>query len=178
MPVLEILKYPNPVLKEVSAPVERVYTVSAFIRDLVETMKASPGVGLAAPQLGITKRIIAVDVTPKHPGAGLIVLVNPEITSMTGSKVGREGCLSVPEYTANIRRAEEITIKGLGPDGGGPGETFNSKVPPVYNIEEIVIESSGFEAVALQHEIDHLDGILFIDRIANMKRDLFKRKVR
>lgn len=162
MSVLEILKYPDPILKEVSAPVPRIdEDVSSFIRDLVETMQASPGVGLAAPQLGVLRRIITVDVTPKHPGAGLIVLVNPEITSMAGHSVGREGCLSVPEYTANIRRASEITVRGMAPGGG-----------------EIQVQSSGFEAIALQHEIDHLDGILFIDRITNMKRDLFKRKVR
>ena len=162
MPVLKILRYPDPVLKEVSRPVLRLdVEARSIIRDLVDTMRGSPGVGLAAPQLGHPRRIIAVDVTPKHPGAGLIVLVNPVITSQRGVKTAREGCLSVPEYTANVKRATEITVKGLGPDG-----------------EELVIISADFEAVALQHEIDHLDGILFIDRISNMKRDLFRRKVK
>jgi len=162
MAILEIIKYPDERLKTKSAAVETIDdSTLSFIGDLVETMRASPGVGLAAVQLGRLIRVIAVDVTPRNPGHGLIVLINPEITGSSGAKVGREGCLSVPEYTANITRATGITVKGLGTDG-----------------EETVIEAEGFEAVALQHEIDHLDGILFIDRIASMKRDLFKRKIK
>jgi peptide deformylase len=161
MAILKILQYPDPALKKVSKEVLDIDdAVRADIRDLVDTMRASPGVGLAAPQLGILKRIIAVDVTPKNPAHGLIVLVDPVITSSTGSKTVREGCLSVPEYTANIKRAEEVTIKGFDADG-----------------LDLTIESSGFEAVALQHELDHLDGILFIDRIDSIK-SLFKRKVK
>jgi len=162
MPALEILKYPDPVLKETSLEVKEINTsIRDFINDLVITMKASPGVGLAAPQVGRLLRIITVDVTPKHPGHGLVVLINPKIIASKGGKIGREGCLSVPEYTANIMRAEEVTIKGLSVDGS-----------------ETLITSTGFEAVALQHEVDHLDGILFIDRITNMKRDLFKRNIK
>lgn len=161
MPVLNILKYPDPILKSISEKIQVIdAALISFVNDLVETMKASPGVGLAAPQVGRPLRIIAVDVTPKHPGAGLIVLLNPEIVSASGGKVAREGCLSVPEYTANIKRAADVAVKGLNLDG-----------------KEVEISSAGLEAVALQHEIDHLDGILFIDRIANMKRDLFKRKI-
>ncbi len=161
MPVLNILKYPDPILKSVSEKVADIdAALISFVNDLVETMKASPGVGLAAPQVGRLLRIITVDVTPRHPGAGLIVLLNPEIVSANGDKVAREGCLSVPEYTANIKRAIDVTVKGLNTDG-----------------KEVEISSAGLEAVALQHEIDHLDGILFIDRIANMKRDLFRRKI-
>ncbi len=162
MAILEIIKYPDERLKTKSATVETVDAATlSFIGDLVDTMRASPGVGLAAPQIGRLIRVIAVDVTPKNPGHGLIALINPEITGSHGSRTGREGCLSVPEYTANITRATNITVRGLGKDG-----------------RETVIESEGFEAVALQHEIDHLDGILFIDRIASMKRDLFKRKIK
>lgn len=162
MPALEILKYPDPVLKETSLEVKQIdSSIRDFINDLVLTMKASPGVGLAAPQVGRLFRIITVDVTPKHPGHGLVVLINPKMISSKGGKIEREGCLSVPEYTANVMRAEEVTIKGLNVDGS---ESF--------------ITSTGFEAVALQHEVDHLDGILFIDRITNMKRDLFKRNIK
>lgn len=162
MPPLEILKYPDPVLKETSLEVNHIdSSIRDFIKDLVLTMKESPGVGLAAPQVGKLLRIITVDVTPKHPGHGLLILINPKIISAKGGKMGREGCLSVPEYTANITRAEEVTIKGLGEDGS-----------------EALITSRGFEAVAVQHEVDHLDGILFIDRITNMKRDLFKRNIK
>lgn len=162
MPPLEILKYPDPVLKETSLEVNHIdSSIRDFIKDLVLMMKESPGVGLAAPQVGKLLRIITVDVTPKHPGHGLLILINPEIISSKGGKIGREGCLSIPEYTANIMRAEEVTIKGLDGDGS-----------------EVHITSTGFEAVALQHEVDHLDGILFIDRITNMKRDLFKRNIK
>jgi peptide deformylase len=161
MSILKILRYPNPMLKEVSPPVERIdAAVSLFIDDLIQTMEASPGVGLAAVQLGRLQRIIAVDVGPKHPGHGRIVLVNPVIVSSEGQRRAREGCLSVPEFTADITRAARVRVKGLGRDGN-----------------EQVIDSEGFEATALAHEIDHLDGILFMDRITNMKRDLFKRKI-
>lgn len=160
MPVRKILLYPDPLLKEVSREVSEIDPyVDSFIEDLVESMRSSPGVGLAAPQVGELLRIIAVDVTPKHPGHGLLVLINPVIVSSSGNKTGREGCLSIPQYTANITRAGEVAVKAI--DRGG---------------KEIIVESKGLEAVALQHEIDHLDGVLFIDRIANMKRDLFKRK--
>ena len=162
MAILEIIKYPDELLKMKSAELETIdNAVLSFIGDLVETMRASPGVGLAAVQVGKPVRVIAVDVTPGNPGHGLIVLINPVITASSGSKTGREGCLSVPEYTANITRAASVTVTGLDIDG-----------------RQTVIESGGFEAVALQHEIDHLDGVLFIDRITSMKRDLFKRKIK
>lgn len=158
----EILTYPDPALKEVSAEVASINgDILSFIDGLIETMKASPGVGLAAPQVGRRLRIIAIDVTPRNPGHGLVALINPVIVSSKGSRTVREGCLSIPEYTANVRRAEEVAVRGLDRKGS-----------------ELVIESSGFEAVAFQHEIDHLDGILFIDRITNMKRDLFHRKIK
>ncbi len=160
MAILDIIIYPDPVLKERSEEVtEFTPEVNGFIDDLVETMTASPGVGLAAVQVGVKKRIVAIDVTPKNPGHGLLVLVNPVLGATSGYKTVREGCLSVPQFTANIRRATEVTVEALDRDGN-----------------EIEITSEGFEAIAIQHELDHLDGILFIDRIANMKRDLFKRK--
>jgi len=149
-------------LKQPSSPVERIDAEMAeFMEGLVATLRATPGVGLAAPQVGRLLRIIAVDVTPREPGSGLVVLINPVIMSSTGSKKVREGCLSVPEYTANIQRAEEVVVRGLDPDG-----------------REKEINSTGLEAIAFQHEIDHLDGTLFLDRITNMKRDLFRRKIK
>lgn len=162
MSPFEILLYPDPLLKEVSREVPSIDDeISSFIDGLVMTMRATPGVGLAAPQVGKLLRIIAVDVTPKNPGHGLVVLINPVIIATKGSRTVREGCLSIPEYTANITRAAEVTIKGLDPAGS-----------------DVVLESSGLEAIAFQHETDHLDGILFLDRISNMKRDLFRRKTR
>ncbi|MBI5902932.1 MAG: peptide deformylase [Deltaproteobacteria bacterium] len=162
MATLNILKYPNPLLKEVCEDVTEIDgRITAFIRDLVDTMRASPGVGLAAPQIGALLRIIAVDVTPRHPGMGLAVLINPCILAYGGSRTVREGCLSVPDYTANITRAATVTVKGVDPEG-----------------TEVELCSTGFEAVVFQHEIDHLDGVLFLDRIANVKRDLFRRKIK
>jgi peptide deformylase len=158
----EIRIYPDPVLKEVSSEVQSINAdIAAFTEGLVQTMRSTPGVGLAAPQVGRPIRIIAVDVTPKNPGHGLVVLINPVIVSLRGSCVIREGCLSIPEYTANIKRAAEVTVKGIDRNG-----------------IDVVLESSGLEAIAFQHEIDHLDGILFLDRITNMKRDLFRRKTK
>lgn len=158
---LEILIYPDQRLKQVSAQVEEITDeIITFTEDLIFTMEQSPHtVGLAAPQVGVLARIIVVDISPKEPNSGLIVLVNPQIVASSQNKVVREGCLSIPQYTANIKRAKKITVKGLDLDG-----------------KEIEIETTGFEAVALQHEIDHLDGILFLDRIRSAKRDLFKRE--
>ncbi|MBI5826818.1 MAG: peptide deformylase [Deltaproteobacteria bacterium] len=162
MTALNILKYPDPLLKERCEELTEIDgRITAFIRDLVDTMRASPGVGLAAPQIGTLLRIIAVDVTPRHPGMGLVVLINPRIQSYGGGKTVREGCLSIPDYTANITRAATVTVKGVDPEG-----------------TEVELCSTGFEAVVFQHEIDHLDGVLFLDRIANVKIDLFRRKIK
>ncbi len=168
MAVLKILTYPNPILKEKAAPVTDFAEAGIDVRDLIDTLKASPGVGLAAPQIGKLTRIIAVDVTPKEAAKkpkgtsqGLIILINPEITELTDEKIVREGCLSVPEYTANVKRYGSVRVKGFTPEG-----------------TETTIESTGLEAICLQHEIDHLDGILFLDRIESVRKDLFKRKVK
>ncbi|MBI5559682.1 MAG: peptide deformylase [Deltaproteobacteria bacterium] len=161
MPVLKILQYPDPVLREKSHDIESIREEErALINDLIDTMRSSKGVGLAAVQVGVLKRIVAVDRTPENPGHGLIVLANPVITESSGLKTVREGCLSIPQYLADIKRKERITVRGLDFKG-----------------EPVAIESSGLLSVALQHEIDHLDGILFIDRIEGV-RGLLKRKVR
>lgn len=160
MAVQEILLYPNPILKQVCAPIESIDEgVRRLAQDLVDTLQASPGVGVAAPQIGDARRMVAVDVTPKNPGHGLLVLINPELVGSDGSKIGREGCLSIPDFTANVKRAERVVIKALTLEG-----------------EVKVFESTGFEAICLQHEIDHLDGVLFLDRVACLKTDVFRRK--
>ncbi len=166
MAVLPIRVFPDPVLKERAAPVEGVTAeVSAFIDDLLETMRDSPGgVGIAAPQVGVLSRIIVVDVSAHRRGSqeenhGLLVLVNPEILAMGGKQVVREGCMSIPDYTANVQRAQWVLVDALDRDGN-----------------RRIIESTGFEAVAIQHEADHLDGILFLDRVMSVKKDLFRRK--
>jgi peptide deformylase len=166
MAVLPIRVFPDPVLKEKAAPVEAVTTeVAAFIDDLLETMRCSPGgVGIAAPQVGMQRRIVIVDVSAHRRGSqeqnhGLLVLVNPEILAMGGKQIVREGCMSVPDYTANVQRAQWVLVDAIGRDG-----------------ERKIIESIGFEAVAIQHEMDHLDGVLFLDRVVSVKTDLFRRK--
>ena len=166
MAVLPVRVFPDQVLKEKAAPVERATAeVSALVDDLIDTMRNAPGgVGIAAPQAGALLRIIVVDVSAhrrgsREPNHGLLVLLNPEILAMGGQQVVREGCMSVPEYTANVRRAEWVLVDALDRHG-----------------ERTIIEAVGFEAVAIQHEMDHLDGILFLDRVASVKNDLFRRK--
>ncbi|MDQ4024956.1 MAG: peptide deformylase, partial [Actinomycetota bacterium] len=132
--------------------------------DLVDTMRASPAcVGLAAPQIGVSRRAFALDVSA-HPKAtvshGLVVLFDPIVVESSGRAVGREGCMSVPDLTANVARATSIVVSGTTPEGA-----------------QRVIATEGFEARAFQHEIDHLDGLLILDRVASLATDVFRRKV-
>ena len=165
MPVRTILIYPHPILKKVCSPVAAIDgEISALIDDLVDTMHAGPGsVGVAAPQIGVSLRVCVVDVSQNRLGRennhGLLALVNPEIVRREGAAILREGCMSVPDYTGDVERATAITVRFL----GGTGETQE-------------LEASGFEAVAIQHEMDHLAGLLFLDRIASLKTGLFRRK--
>ncbi len=163
MPVRPVLQLPERVLKtraaELGAEVD-----DDLVRDLIDTMRVSPAcVGLAAPQIGVSRRVIAVDVS-RHPKAtthhGLIVLADPIVLESEGRDVGREGCMSVPDLTANVHRATRVVVEGREPDGSTR-----------------VIETDGFEARALQHEIDHLDGFLILDRVASLSTDVFRRKV-
>jgi peptide deformylase len=165
MPPRTILLYPNSVLKQASTPVAVVdEEIRALILDLIDTMHAGPGsVGVAAPQIGVNLRVCVVDVSKSKLGKdnnhGLLIMVNPEILRQEGASVMREGCMSVPDYTGDVERAVEITVRFL--DENGKVRT---------------IDSSAFEAVAIQHEIDHLDGLLFLDRITSLKTGLFRRK--
>lgn len=160
MAIRKILTYPEPLLKELSTPVAKVDgEIKALISDMLETMYEAPGIGLAAPQLGVLKRVIVLDIEYREGERHPIVVINPEIVESSGETTYEEGCLSVPEYTAEIVRASEVTVKGL--DGEGT---------------PVSIEADGLLAIALQHEIDHLDGVLFVDRLGEMKRDMFKRK--
>ncbi|MET0082507.1 MAG: peptide deformylase [Sedimenticola sp.] len=165
MAVLQILQIPDEHLKQVSESVE-VFddNLRAFIGDLEETRQHGPGaVGIAAPQVGRFQRIIIVDVSNTRkpvPNHGHMILVNPEIVHWEGYEMGREGCLSVPDYTGNVIRATNIKVKAQDPWG-----------------KLLEYEMEGFEARALQHEIDHLDGMLFTDRVVSRRTDLFRRKV-
>lgn len=164
MAVLEILTYPDERLKQVSEPVE-VFddALRTFLDDLEETRLAGPGaVGIASPQVGRFIRAVIVDVSgrKKTKSHGRLVLVNPEIAEWDGYAVGREGCLSVPDYTGNVIRAERITLVAQDPFG-----------------ERREYAMEGYEARAVQHEMDHLDGLLFLDRLVSRRNDLFRRKV-
>ncbi len=163
MPVLQILTYPDDRLRQVSTPVlEFDDALERRIDDLEDTRLSGPGaVGIAAPQLGWFERVIIVDVAgrKKSSSHGHLVLVNPEITEWDGFTMGREGCLSVPDYTGNVVRAERIHLQALDPQG-----------------QPLGFDMEGFEARAVQHELDHLDGLLFLDRLVSRRQDLFARK--
>jgi len=160
MPILEILKYPDPLLHKIAAPVKNITGKTAqLIEDMLDTMYAAPGVGLAAPQIGASERVIVMDVDHENPRKQVYKLINPVITRAEGEIVWEEGCLSVIDFTAEVRRAAQVEVVALDEQE-----------------KELKIEAEGLLAVALQHEIDHLDGKLFIDRISRLKRDLYTRK--
>ena len=161
MAVREVVALPTPVLKQRAVAIGG--PDAQLGRDLVDSMLVSPGcVGLAAPQIAVSRRAFCVDVSghPKgQPNHGLIVLFDPELVHTEGSEVKREGCMSVPDFTANVRRAVSVVMRGIDPEGN-----------------ERVYEASGFEARAFQHELDHLDGLLILDRVASLATDVFRRK--
>ncbi len=165
MAVCSILLYPDPILKQVAEPVAEVdESIVSVIQDLVDTMVDSGhSVGVAAPQIGVLRRVLVVDVSKSKLGKdnnhGLLEMINPEIIEKSGSKMMREGCMSVPDYTGNVTRAEHIVIE------------YTDRAGQLR-----VIEANSFEAVAIQHELDHLDGLLFLDRVSSLKTDLYRRK--
>ena len=164
MPLREILHYPDPLLKVRAAPVTNIGgDVARLVEDLAETMYAAPGVGLAATQVGVGQRIVVLDVhgEDEEPGKRLLKLINPEIAEREGEILWEEGCLSVPELTAPVRRARRVLVRAWTPDE-----------------REIEVEGEDLLAVALQHEIDHLDGRLFLDRLSRLKRDLYRARQR
>jgi len=167
MAVLDIITYPDDRLKQAAEEVKNFDTaLHELIQDLEDTMSAGPGgVGIAATQVGVMQRVVIVDVSnyPRLKNAkhhGKLVLINPEILDWQGMKKGREGCMSVPDFTGNVIRADNIVLQALNENG-----------------ELRKYEMEGFEARAAQHEIDHLDGLLFLDRLVSRRNDLFKRKV-
>jgi peptide deformylase len=164
MAVFEILRVPDERLRQPSEPVEDFDDeLRGFIDDLEETRRAGPAaVGIAAPQVGRFQRVLILDVSGKKniPSHGYLVLVNPEITHWDGFEIGREGCLSVPDYTGNVIRATRIRLVAKDPAG-----------------KPLELDMEGFEARAAQHELDHLDGMLFVDRVVSRRTDLFRRKV-
>ncbi|HLH76516.1 MAG TPA: peptide deformylase [Candidatus Binataceae bacterium] len=161
MALLKIRRYPDPVLKQTAAPVAEIDgQLVGLIENMVQTMYAAPGVGLAAPQVGESSRVIVLDLDHKQPGKQLLKLINPTIVESHGSILWEEGCLSVLDYNAEVKRAAQVLVRAYTPDQ-----------------QEIEIEADQLLAVCLQHEIDHLDGKLFIDRISKIKRELYRRKL-
>jgi len=158
MAILEIKEYGEPVLREKALPVKEITPeILNIIKDMAETMYADSGVGLAAPQVGVSKRIILVDGEED----GLIVLINPMIIKSEGEAVAEEGCLSIPGIYSQVKRASKVTVKALNENG-----------------DPIEITKEALTARALQHEIDHLDGILFVDRIGRMERQMLLNKLK
>lgn len=159
MALLDILVYPHPHLRNIALKVDTVTDVEhELVKNMAKTMYAAPGIGLAAIQVGVNKRIIVIDISDN--GDDLLVLINPEITEHHGSQAYEEGCLSVPEVYAEVTRAEEITFEYLGLDG-----------------QSVTQNADGLLAVCVQHEIDHLDGKVFVDYLSRMKQDRIRKKM-
>ena len=162
MALRPVLQFPDRRLKQVSEPIAQVTdAIRELARDMLDVMYDEPGIGLAAPQLGEAVRLVVVDVHWNEEGGerNPRVLVNPEIVASSGAITWNEGCLSVPDFQADVERAEHVTLRATDLDGN-----------------PVEIEASGLEAVCFQHELDHLDGILFIDRISRLKRGMYVRR--
>jgi len=160
MALRQILHYPEPVLKQVAKPVTRFDDELATLAgDMAETMYAAPGIGLAAPQVVVSQRLIILDCSPKDEERNLVMAVNPEVILREGSCCEEEGCLSVPQYYAKVERAAQIQVR------------FQDLQGQTHEIE-----AEGLWAVCFQHEIDHLDGILFVDHLSPLKKGMFRKK--
>jgi len=162
MAIRRIRTYPDPVLREPAEPVTNIDgKIQQLIDDMADTMYNAPGIGLTSNQVGEPFRVIIFDTSPKDEPNDLTVLINPEIVEADGVIVDEEGCLSVIDYRADVKRAECVTVKGIDREGN-----------------PITLKEEGLPAIVLQHEIDHLNGILFIDRISKLKRELYKRRLK
>jgi len=162
MAALEILKYPHPILKKRSEVVSEINEeVKKLIQDMRETMYQAGGVGLAACQVGVPQRVIVLDVSPLDPQHSFFALINPEIISEEGEIDHEEGCLSVPDCLEKIKRREKVSVRGLSAEG-----------------RDIEIKGEGILAIALQHEIDHINGVLILDKISRLKREIYRNKLK
>ena len=159
---MNILTYPDPVLTTCAGPIENFNgDLQTLIDQMAGTMYAAPGIGLAANQVGELMRVIVFDLTPRDKGTNLQVLINPEIVQAEGSIENEEGCLSVVDFAAEVTRSACVKVRGVDRHG-----------------DPVDIEAEDLLAICLQHEIDHLNGILFIDRISSLKRMLYKKKLK
>jgi peptide deformylase len=161
MAIRTILHYPDPRLRIKALPVTQVTPeINKLIDDMAETMYAAPGVGLAATQIGEAHRIFIVDIAAEDEPSNLMVFINPEIVGTDGSQTGSEGCLSFPGVTEDVKRAANVTVRAMDRDG-----------------KPFQVEADGLLAVAVQHELDHLDGVLMIDRVGMLKKRIIQRKM-
>ena len=162
MPIRPIVKFGDPVLHAPADPVDRIDDwTRSLLDDMIATMYAAPGIGLAAPQIGVPRRVIVIDLSVGEDPSRVIRLVNPEFVEREGEQKHEEGCLSVPGYSGSPTRPDRVVVRGLDPEGR----------ERVYTATELL-------ARAFCHEIDHLDGLLFVDRLSPLKRDLMRRKLR
>ena len=162
MAALEILKYPHPILRKRSEVVNHINEeVKKLIQDMRETMYQAGGVGLAACQVGVSRKVIVLDVSPLDPQHSFFALINPEIISEEGEIDHEEGCLSVPDCLEKVKRREKVCVRGLSPEG-----------------RDIEIKGEGILAIALQHEIDHTNGVLILDKISRLKREIYRNKLK
>ena len=160
--VHEIVKYPDPVLAKRGAPVtEFDDKLNTLVEEMFESMYAAQGIGLAAPQIGLSQRLTVIDISFKKDPEAKIVLINPEIVEREGEQYEEEGCLSLPEIREKVKRSAKVKVRAQNPDG-----------------EWFEMEGEELLARAFQHEIDHLDGVLFIDRLSRLKKDLIVRKIK
>lgn len=158
MAIRPLRLFPDPILSQPCKPIEQFNEdLEKLVQDLTDTLYHSPGVGIAAPQIGVSKQVSVIDI--KRTKRDIIVLINPVILDGNGEQIPREGCLSVPDWLANIHRFQQVRVRTYDLTGA-----------------ERLIMGLGFEALALQHEIDHLQGKLFLDRVTDLKTDLFRRK--
>ena len=163
MATLEILTYPNKFLSQPTNPVENIDgEIQDLINNMALTMYKAPGIGLAAIQVGHNKSLLVYDVSPKDEKRSLQVLINPRIISKEGTIISEEeGCLSVPDFRADVKRSASILVEGYDREG-----------------KSLRIEAEGLLSLVLQHEIDHLNGILFIDHLSSLKRQMYKRRIK
>ncbi|HLL55654.1 MAG TPA: peptide deformylase [Myxococcaceae bacterium] len=160
--VREILIWPDPILKKKASPVAKVDpAIRTLVADMFETMYAAEGVGLAAPQVGVLKNVIVLDTTPRQPESRPMAMINPQIVAVEGKTVYTEGCLSIPGEAEDVERAAKVTVKFLDVEG-----------------QEQTVEADGLLAIAVQHEMDHLNGTVFVDHVSVLKRELIRKRMK
>ncbi|WP_338869715.1 peptide deformylase [Myxococcus stipitatus] len=160
--VRDILIWPDPILKQKATPVTKVDdSIRALVKDMFETMYAADGVGLAAPQIGVLKRVIVLDTTPRQPDAKPLAMINPELIALEGETTYTEGCLSLPGESEDVDRAAIVTVKYLDVDGN-----------------EQTLRCDELLAIAVQHETDHLNGTVFVDHVSTLKREFIRKRMK